>query len=74
MASYPVTTLGADKAGEGEVLATLSEDDPLHSGVEFSDPEAGIPEEVRREGGKEGKDGEDAVVTDISYKSYRVFP
>ena len=28
------------------MLAQLSEDDPLHSGVEFSDPEAGIPEHL----------------------------
>ena len=27
-------------------MAQLSEDDPLHSGVEFSDPEAAIPEQL----------------------------
>jgi len=36
----------------------MSEDDPLHSGVEFSDPEAAIPEQVCREGGREeGREG-----------------
>ena len=28
------------------MVASLSEDDPLHSGVEFSDPDAGIPEQL----------------------------
>ncbi|GAB5036885.1 dbp5p [Nannochloropsis oceanica] len=35
-----------DKAVDGEVVATMSEDDPLHSGVEFSDPTAAIPEQI----------------------------
>jgi len=45
------------KGPDGEVVATMSEDDPLHSGVEFSDPEAAIPEQVGREGGREGWGG-----------------
>jgi len=49
----PTHVVNADKAVDGEVVATMSEDDPLHSGVEFSDPTAAIPEQVRREGGRE---------------------